>query len=335
MWCERYRPTCLEELEFHKDVKKILLNVIKERWNLPNCIFYGPTGSGKKTIIDALLTNIYGKRIERLSKSKNCEVSVRNSTTDIHLIENPYYVIYDCNYRLTHDFDILKFIINEYVGSSTLLIFSKKSIYKTIILYNVDKLSIKSQYLLKCYMKNYFVHCRFILHVEKIDKIINSIKNRCLSIRVPTPNRELIKTVTKNILNRENMEYNTRYNDIMEKEKDLNIVLSKIQFPNCEISWIVVLDQMIDDLMNIDKVKLKSIRYRYYNILINNISSNNIMLMFLKKMIDRLKNDLDKYKILNIINSIAKYNRRLVSSNRNILHLECMTVNVAQILNNI
>lgn len=47
-----------------------MLNVQVETGDCPHLLFYGPQGSGKKTLIIALLKEIYGNGAERVGSSK-------------------------------------------------------------------------------------------------------------------------------------------------------------------------------------------------------------------------------------------------------------------------
>ncbi len=46
-WVEKYRPSSLDELIAHDDIRNILRQLISTK-KLPHLLFYGPPGTGKK-----------------------------------------------------------------------------------------------------------------------------------------------------------------------------------------------------------------------------------------------------------------------------------------------
>ena len=68
LWIDKYRPNKLDTLTLHSDINKRLTQMCKVA-NFPHLIFFGPSGAGKKTRVNALLRELYGpgtskKRVE-------------------------------------------------------------------------------------------------------------------------------------------------------------------------------------------------------------------------------------------------------------------------------
>ena len=53
----------IEKLEIHTDIKNTLKNFLLNN-NVPHILFYGPHGSGKKTLVNDYIKEIYPNSIE-------------------------------------------------------------------------------------------------------------------------------------------------------------------------------------------------------------------------------------------------------------------------------
>ena len=56
IWCEKYRPSCLDDVVLNKNIITYF-NKIKEEKTLPNILFVGQPGIGKTTLAKHLLSN--------------------------------------------------------------------------------------------------------------------------------------------------------------------------------------------------------------------------------------------------------------------------------------
>ena len=63
---DRYRPASLQSLTYHENITQQLTDLSHSE-DLPHCLFYGPSGAGKKTRIAAVLKEIYGPGVEKVS----------------------------------------------------------------------------------------------------------------------------------------------------------------------------------------------------------------------------------------------------------------------------
>jgi replication factor C subunit 3/5 len=65
LWVDKYRPKSLDKVIVHEDIAQKLKKLVSEQ-DCPHLLFYGPSGSGKKTLIMALLKQIYGASAEKV-----------------------------------------------------------------------------------------------------------------------------------------------------------------------------------------------------------------------------------------------------------------------------
>jgi DNA polymerase III delta prime subunit len=144
----------------HEDIKKKLDFFIKND-KVPNIIFHGQSGGGKRTIVNAFINDIYNGNSE----------TIKN---------------YVMNVNCAHGKGI-KFIREE------LKFFAKTHInveingaarFKTIILSNADKLTIDAQSALRRCIE-IFSNTRFFIIVEDKDKLLKPILSRLCDIYIP------------------------------------------------------------------------------------------------------------------------------------------------------
>jgi DNA polymerase III delta prime subunit len=143
----------------HKDILLKINNYIKNN-NVPNIIFHGPTGSGKKYIIN--------KTIETLYEKKNTN----------------YLVMY---VNCAHGKGI-KFIREDLKHfSKTNILNTNKVNFKTVVLINADKLTIDAQSALRRCIELFSHSTRFFISVENINKLLKPILSRFCDIYVSRP----------------------------------------------------------------------------------------------------------------------------------------------------
>lgn len=128
--------------------------------NIPNIIFHGPTGSGKKYIINRVIDKLY---------------SSGDATTLVMYV------------NCAHGKGI-KFIRDD------LKLFSKTNIlnanglgFKTVVLLNADKLTIDAQSALRRCIELFSHSTRFFISVENIDKLLKPILSRFCDVYVFRP----------------------------------------------------------------------------------------------------------------------------------------------------
>ena len=144
----------------HDDIKKKLDFFIKND-KVPNIIFHGQSGSGKRTIVNAFINDIYNGNSETI---KNYVMNVNCAHgKGIKFIREELKF-----FAKTH--------INVEINGSTR--------FKTIILSNADKLTIDAQSALRRCIE-IFSNTRFFIIVEDKDKLLKPILSRLCDIYIP------------------------------------------------------------------------------------------------------------------------------------------------------
>ena len=151
----------MEELNIHQDIKRKLINFIKNR-KIPHIIFHGESGSGKRHILAFFIKNIYNT----IGHSKK------------------QYIMYvNCAHSKGIRFfrDELKFFAKSNIQSKN------GDFFKSIILFNADKLTTDAQSALRRCIEKYSHTTRFFIVVENKDKLLKPILSRFCDIYVPLP----------------------------------------------------------------------------------------------------------------------------------------------------
>lgn len=65
LWVDKYRPHTFDKFILHRDVADHMKKLVATG-DCPHTLFYGPPGAGKKTLVMALLREIYGAPAEKV-----------------------------------------------------------------------------------------------------------------------------------------------------------------------------------------------------------------------------------------------------------------------------
>lgn len=149
------------KLDIHKNIVQ-KLNVFKETNRIPNIIFHGPSGSGKHTLVNNFINNIYNN--------------------DTQLIKN-YVMNTNCAHGKGIKFvrEDLKFFAKTNINTN------KSGYFKTIIMTNADNLTIDAQSALRRCIELFNHTTRFFIIVEDKNRLLKPIISRFCDIYIPLP----------------------------------------------------------------------------------------------------------------------------------------------------
>lgn len=148
-------------LNIHKNIKEKLAYFYSSH-KIPNIIFHGPSGSGKRTLVNEFIHKIYDNDRERLKK----------------------FVMYvNCAHGKGIKFirDELKFFAKTHINSNG------GDTFKSIILLNADKLTIDAQSALRRCIELFSHNTRFFIIIEDKYNLLKPILSRFCEIYIPEP----------------------------------------------------------------------------------------------------------------------------------------------------
>jgi hypothetical protein len=177
-------------LDIHKPIKE-RLQYFKTIQKIPNIIFHGPSGCGKRTIVNDFIQKIYDydrTQIKLFTMNVNCAHG-----KGIKFIRED-----------------LKFFAKTHINSNN------GCVFKSIILMNADKLTMDAQSALRRCIELFSHNTRFFIIVENKYNLLKPILSRFCEIYVPEPthNGDLIN------LYKYNTEETFKLNDVKKQRYD-------------------------------------------------------------------------------------------------------------------
>lgn len=144
-----HHPTVQDKLDYFLRVKKI-----------PNIIFHGSSGTGKRTIVQNFLHQIYGGDQQKLKR---------------------HVMFVNCS-----EGKGIKFIRNELkFFAKTNIHYNTNVLFKSIVLFNADSLTTDAQSALRRCIELFSHNTRFFIVVENKHKLLNPILSRFCEIYIP------------------------------------------------------------------------------------------------------------------------------------------------------
>ncbi len=172
----------------HTDIKDKLKTFIKLK-RIPNIIFHGENGSGKKTILKYFLDSIY----EGVPDYKQ------------------YIMLVNCSQGKGIKFirEELKFFAKTNIHNLS------GSIFKSIILLNAEKLTIDAQSALRRCIELFTNYTRFFIVIEDKALLIKPILSRFCSMYIPRP---IIHNKIKNLHHLNSLTYPSTFYRTQQKQ---------------------------------------------------------------------------------------------------------------------
>jgi DNA polymerase III delta prime subunit len=162
-------------LNIHQTIKE-KLSYFHKIHKIPNIIFHGPSGSGKRTIVNDFIHKIYDNDKEK----------IKNFTMYVN-----------CAHGKGIKFirDELKFFAKTHINCNG------GDIFKSIILLNADKLTMDAQSALRRCIELFSHNTRFFIIIEDKYNLLKPILSRFCEIYVPEPeyNKKIINLYKYNI----------------------------------------------------------------------------------------------------------------------------------------
>lgn len=350
---DKYKPENTGDFAFHKE-KLNKLSMIVDKKSIPHIIFYGPEGSGKKTMVRYFLELQYGSNVNIITESIYEVAGSGNSKKNVKIKQSAHHIIIEPN---NNNFDryLIQEVVKKYAMRKPLALYKKVvtntsttnthttpeyiSKHKTVFIKNVDNLSYYAQTSLRRTLEKYSKTCKFIMSTKSLSKVIDPLQSRCYCFRVEAPTKLDIYG---------HMLYITAMEEINLKYDDFDKILDKSQRNIKKALWGIDLIKYNNSLKTsydsslkiIHKLILKTkrnsipdIRKYIYDILETNIHEITIIKDIINNLLlEPSISDIVKY---DIIKMGSKCEHNLVRGRREIMHIEKFIIHVMHILYNI
>eukprot|EP00906_Rhabdomonas_costata_P034650 RCo048735 len=203
LWVDRWRPKDLDQMEVHPAISA-KLKAIVAKGDFPHLLIYGPSGSGKKTRVMALLRHFFGHSAERLKPEHRAFKVSESRTVELSTLSSPHHIEINPSEVGTADRVVVMTLIKEIAESAPIETQGGKG-FKVVVLNEVDSLSRGAQQALRRTMEKYVANCRLILVATSTCRVLDPLRSRCLAVRVPAPAPEEIVSVLFNVAKKEGL----------------------------------------------------------------------------------------------------------------------------------
>uniref|UniRef100_A0A4W3JTS5 Replication factor C subunit 3 n=1 Tax=Callorhinchus milii TaxID=7868 RepID=A0A4W3JTS5_CALMI len=298
LWVDKYRPTALGKLDYHKDQAGQLRNLV-QCGDFPHLLVYGPSGSGKKTRIMCLLRELYGAGIEKLRIEHQSITTPSKKKLEISTIASNYHLEVNASDAGNNDRVVIQELIKT-VAQSQQLETSTQRDFKVVVLTEVDRLTKDAQHALRRTMEKYMSTCRLILCCNSTSKVISPIRSRCLAVRVPAPSIEEICHVLSGVCKKECLILPQELARKIAEQSNRNLRKALLMCEACRVQ------------------QLLEVRARLYELLTHCIPPEIIM----KGLLSELLNNCDGQLKGEVSQMAAYYEHRLQLGSKAIYHLE-------------
>lgn len=174
----------------HTSIKSRLSSFYESK-KIPHIIFHGPSGTGKRTLVDWFLHLIYSDN-KSIMKSNIMLVNCAHGKGIKFIREE------------------LKFFAKSNIQSNQGILF------KTIVLLNADFLTMDAQSALRRCIELFSTNTRFFIIVENKNKLLNPILSRFCEIYIP----ETVDSETNKIINLHRISEFPKPTEIIERKMD-------------------------------------------------------------------------------------------------------------------
>ncbi|EFN55071.1 hypothetical protein CHLNCDRAFT_35851 [Chlorella variabilis] len=334
LYVDKYRPKALEQFQLHSDVADNLRKLVVNG-DCPHTLFYGPPGAGKKTLILALLREIYGPGVEKLKvECKPWKIKLPSSSIDLEFttISSAYHVEMNPSDVGNRDRYVVQEIIKEMAKSRPIGTDGQRS-FKVLVLNEVDQLSKEAQHSLRRTMEKYSAACRLVLCGNNVSKVIDPVRSRCLCIRVAAPSLAQVEEQVQAVAAHERLTLPVPLAKRLAAASERNLRRALLSLEACKVAqypfaedqevaapdWELYIREIAADVMLEQTPKrLFLARGKLYELLTNCIPPEVV----LRRLAVELMRKLDDELRHSTAEDAAMYEHRLQEGQKAIFHLE-------------
>ena len=178
----KYRPSKIDEVVGHEDLKRDLRSFLKTR-DVPHMMFIGPPGVGKNCVAYAFATEYFGRPISLNTEDGDIDYKEFNASMD-------------------RGIDVVRDSIEDFAMSGA------EDGKRIIFLDEADSMTYPAQLALKSVVEKREKNCVFIFSLNNEDGIkVNALKSRCYKYRFKPPLKPQIVEWFTDLSNKEGVKY--------------------------------------------------------------------------------------------------------------------------------
>jgi len=335
LWIDKYRPHALEECESINATHANHLKLLAREGDCPHLFFYGPSGSGKKTLVLGLLREIYGSGAEKVkleNKTWKIQQGERNIEVELATMSSNHHVEMNPSDAGSKDRYVVQEVIKEMAQTRPIDANGCKG-YKVLVLTEVDRLSREAQYGLRRTMEKYSASCRLFLIAERPSRVMDALQSRCLPVRVAAPTNESIEALLFEVAKKEKLELPPELATRIAVASQRNMRRALLALETCRVTaypfkptqmvqttdWELYINQISAEILaEQSPARLLQVRGRLYELLVNCIPPEIILQTLARALMRRL----DVHMKHKVVFWAAHFDVRLSRGSKPIMHLE-------------
>lgn len=226
-WANKHQPKTFDDMIFHKDTAMRLKDVASNP-ELPHLLFHGASGAGKRTMVQALLRQVYGEEVQKMrlvKKPIDLEKSGNKDTIDA--IESICHLEMAPHEAGTRDRLLVQHVIKDLAAEKSI---SGKG-FRVVVLQQACRLTHDAQAGLRRTMERYMKTCRIVLVCDNASKIIGPLRSRCLCVRIPAPEDDEIRQFLTALAKKEDciLPDNVREELVRRADGDVRLAINELQ----------------------------------------------------------------------------------------------------------
>jgi len=326
MYFIKHRPKSADELVYNKKIYKMVYEI----GIINNLLLYGYPGSGKLTICKIFLREYFG------DDTLNMKEGIYNIDKKKSLKFNysPYHFEFDvCNYLNKDKIFVSKLVKNL---SSTKNILTNN--YKVLVIKNADKLSYNTQAMLRRIIEK--SKSKFIFITSRYCSIIEPLRSRFMSVRIPVAKDNCIDTILKNISKKEGIKLSKRNLTIIKKKsrnlKELITLLEmcyiKKKFKNTNFEYIKKSKKLIKMLPELNINNYRKFKEYIYDMYVDGCSVGIDFRKYIKVILNEFLLILNNEQKIKIINLASKCEMNIFKGNKPPIHFEKFLINIYSLI---
>ncbi|XP_064608864.1 LOW QUALITY PROTEIN: replication factor C subunit 3-like [Liolophura sinensis] len=331
LWVDKYRPTSLAKLDFHKKQATHLKRLVAGG-DFPHLMVFGPSGAGKKTRVMCLLRELYGSGVEKLKIDTHTFTTPSKKKIDISAVSSNYHIEVNPSDVGFQDRVVIQELIKNVAQVNQLDSVSQRD-FKVVVLTEVDRLSKDAQHALRRTMEKYMATCRLILCCNSTSKVIEAVRSRCLGIRVPAPSIDEICGILQTVCKKEGLTLPVELARRVAEKSQRNLRRALLMCEACRVQqypfssdqtvtepdWELYLRETANLIVQQQSPKrLLEVRGRLYELITHCIPPDVIMRGLLQELIKNCDGQLKP----EVVQSAAFFEHRLQMGQKSIYHLE-------------
>lgn len=363
LWVDKHRPATFSGLTYHHELTRRLEHLTSNA-DMPHLLFYGPSGSGKRTRVGCALRQLFGPSVEKKRVMHRVfKVGDTSKQIEVTTVASAHHVEVNPSESGVNDRLVVQELIKDIASSApidvagtpssaagagstfpTAGVTGKQSGIKVIVLHQVDSMSRLAQQALRRTMERYALTCRVMLVADTVTKVIQPLRSRCLGIRVPLPSGDDVRRVLRQVADREGVTVPDELADRLVQTSRQNIRRALLQLEATRVSvgsltlpadspvmlgdW----EYACQDAANLltrqqSATQLMLVRKRFQDMLSHAIPADVILRHLLSEIL-RIADDEIGPTICSVA---AKFDKNMTNGSKPIFHLEAFAARFMQV----